>query len=60
MADFTSLCPMGQRVVLSLEGAQNRFEGIGREEKRGWLVALETAQPCICLLESVSGKVPVN
>lgn len=42
------------------EGVPNRFEGTRKEEKRGWLVALETAQPCICLLESVSGKVPVN
>jgi len=51
---------MGQRVVLPEERAQKGFEGTGREAKRGWLMALETAQPCICLLESVSGKVPVN
>ena len=58
MADLTSSCPIGQRVVLSEEGAQKGFEE--RERERGWLVALETDQPCICLLESVSGKVPVN
>lgn len=59
-ADWTSSCPVGQRVVLPKEGTQNKFEGTRRQEMRGWLVALETAQPCICLLESVSGKVPVN
>lgn len=29
-------------------------------EMHGDTAALETAQPCICLLESASGKVPVN
>lgn len=36
MADLTSSCPIGQRVVLSEEGAQKGFEERERERGAGW------------------------